>query len=199
MSLLRKMFTKREDVIKCIAENGMSSAVEQYGLDKLLNLNILFQYEDTDLYHDEFISYQRVYNSKGEFLGNITDLMAPFYKKLGYFWGPCMNGNIILSQSDKEKGYKTYAVFDKHAEVLIGYGSYCNKVFLPNGVALLASSEEENIEVITINPEGQVKRQPFTHIEESHTTKGNERTFTVKFPNEDGPEQLIKGNDDMLW
>ena len=198
MNFLKRMFIKRIEVVECIEKHGMKVAVEQYGLDALLKFGLLFQYEGTKLYHDEFITYERVYNENGEYLGNITDAMAPFYQELGYFYGPCMNGNVVLSKSDEKKGYKTYAVFDRHAEILINYGSYCDKVFLRNGVALRGASKEENVKVITINPQGKVTHQPFVYIGESYITDDNKKTFTVTFPNQGTHEQVVSEDDQML-
>ena len=181
--------------MECVNKYGMEAAVQEYGIIKLIEFGILFPYEDTALFYDSSALYQKVYNERGEYLGDVTDLMAPYYKTLGRFWGPCLNGNIILSKFDQEKGYKTYGVFDQYAEILISYGTYCDKVFLDNGVALRAENKDKKVKVITINPQGIIKHQPFIYIEESYLNDNNEKTFTVTLANEDKTEQIIKEDE----
>lgn len=195
MNLLKRLFLKKEEVIECVDKYGMEVAVQEYGIIKLIEYGILLPYEDTALFYDSSALYQKVYNERGEYLGDATDLMAPYYKTLGRFWGPCLNGNIILSKVDQEKGCKTYGVFDQHAEILINYGTYCDKVFLDNSVALRAENKDKKVKVITINPQGIIKHQPFIYIEESYLNDNNEMTFTVTLANEDKTEQIIKEND----
>ena len=169
MRYIQKFFKTKEAVREFIKENGMEEAVKEYGLNKLLMFKLIFQYEGTELYYDEYISYHRVYNKEGKFLGNITHLMAPHYKKLGYFYGPCLNGNIILYQNSQEQQGRTYGVFDKFGECLVPYGKYFNHCFLPSGVALMGKSCETEHTAVTVGYKGDIKNQEYTYIEKDET------------------------------
>lgn len=164
MGLLQKKFYESKEIVeKFIEEKGMEEAVKEYGLNNLVMYKLLFQYEGTELYHDEYYAAPRVYNREGKYLGNITHLMSPHYKKLGCFFGPCKNGNIILSQNNNNQQGRTYGVFNKKGNQIIEFGKYPEFCFLPNGIALMNESGEHN--AVTVHIDGTVKTQPFLYFD----------------------------------
>lgn len=93
----------------------------------------LFQYEGAVLYHDEYYAAQRVYNKEGKLLGSITHMLSPYYKQLGYFFGPCKNGNIILSQNSKNQQVRTYGFSIKRVIKLLNLENIQNFAFCQMG------------------------------------------------------------------
>ena len=168
MSLIDKILFVGENIQSYLNKHGMEETVKKYGLEKLLKHEILFQYEGTELYHDEYYAAPRVYNKQGKFLGSITHLMSPHYKKLGYFFGPCQNGNIILSQNNEKRQGKTYGVFDKSGNQIVEFNKYPEFCFLPNGIALMNESGEHN--AVTVHIDGTVKTQPFLYFDTDSAT-----------------------------
>lgn len=181
MGYIQKFFQSKKIVEKFIEEHGMEKAVAEYGIEKLLMYKLLLQYEGTNLFYDDDRSFvTQVFNKEGKILGEITQLMSPYYKKLGHHFGPCLNGNIILSEKNKDRQGKTFAVYNKDGKVIIPYGKYNEYEFLPNGVALMSCFDAEKEDLVTIHFDGTVKVQPFTYIEkiissdeyELHTRNG---------------------------
>lgn len=169
MRYIQKFFKSKKSVEEYIEEKGMEEAVKEYGLNKLVMYKLLFQYEGTNLYYDDnFSVITKVYNEGGEFLGYITPLMSPYYKKLGYYFGPCKNGNIVLSQSNENRQGRTYGVFDKKGNQIIGFGKFPEFCFLPNGIALMNESGEYN--AVTVHYDGTVKTQPFLYFDTDGAT-----------------------------
>lgn len=164
MGLIEKIFESKNKVEDCVKEKGMEAAIKEFGLQKLLELKILLQYENTELYVYDSCLVDRVYNKEGKCLGEITPLMSPYYKKLGHFFGPCENGNIILEKKSCKTGKRTYGVFDKLGNQVVGYCKYFNFSFIPNGVALQGMLDKENYNAVTVHYDGTVKTQPFIRI-----------------------------------
>jgi hypothetical protein len=160
------MIETRKSIEKFVQKQGMKKAVQKYGIQKLMEKGLIYQYEGTKLYYgDNFSVVTRVYNEQGVFLGHITPLMSPYYKELGLFFGPCLNGNTILYQVGENGRGKTYGVVDKNAKVIVPFGKYNQFEFLPQGVALMSACHEEQEDLITIHYDGTVKVQPFMYIE----------------------------------
>ena len=182
MRYIQKFFESKKSVEKFIQEKGMEAAVAKYGINKLIMYKLLFQYKDTELFYDNSISViTRVYNKEGKCLGNVTQLMSPCYKKLGRYFGPCENGNIILVKKECKNDAKTYGVFDKFGNKIVGYCKYFDFCFIPNGVALLGKDAKTNI--TTVHFDGTVKTQPFTYIQEN--TEDKSYDFKVKLLEDD--------------
>lgn len=168
MRYIQKFFESKKSVEEYIEEKGMEEAVKEYGLNKLIMYKLLSQYEGTDLYHDDYYAADRVYNKEGKLLGSITHLMSAHYKTLGYFFGPCKNGNIVLSQSNENRQGRTYGVFDKKGNQIIEFGKFPEFCFLPNGIALMNVSGEYN--AVTVHYDGTVKTQPFLYFDTDGAT-----------------------------
>lgn len=164
MNLLNKLSKQKKEIEAFVEENGMEEAVKKYGLSNLIRYFILMNYSKTNLYFDDRGMIDKVYTDKGVYLGDITHLMSPYYKKLGYHFGPCLNGNIILAKVDKETNRRTYAIFDKDGNQIINYGKYTYFDFLPNGVAISGNRHECN--AITVHYNGTVVEQPFVSFSE---------------------------------
>ncbi len=158
MRYIQKFFQSKKSIELFIEENGMEQAIKEFGINKLVMFKLINQYENTELYYYEYITIHKVYNKEGVYMGDITPLMCPYYKKLGYFFGPCKNGNILLSKLDEDKLIKTYGVFDKTGKQIIEYGKYPEFCFLPNGIALMNKSGE--YKAVTVHIDGTVKTQP---------------------------------------
>ena len=168
MRFIQKFFESKKSVEKFIKEKGMEEAVNKFGLNKLVMYKLLYQYAGTELFYDDnFSVITRVYNKEGKCLGNITQLMSPYSKKLGRYFGPCANGNIILTKRECKNGAKTYGVFDKKGNQIVDYCKYFDFCFLPEGVALLGNDAKTKTKLTTIHFDGTVKTQPFTYIMES--------------------------------
>lgn len=168
MRFIQKFFQTKKYVEKFIETKGMEKAVSEFGLEKLLMFKLLNQYKGTELFYDNNISVvTRVYNKEGKCLGNITQLMSPYNKKLGRYFGPCENGNVILVKRDCKQGVRTYGVFDKEGNQIIDYCKYFNFSFLPDGVALMGKDAETKTKLTTVHYDGTVKTLPFTYIVES--------------------------------
>lgn len=167
MNLIRKFFQTKKDIQKYIEENGMESAIKEIGVKKLCYFKLLSLYEGTELYYDENAVVDKVYDKNGAYLGEITHLLSSFYKKLGYFYGPCQNGNIILQTIDKESSIRTYAIFDKYGKNLIPYGRYFNYCFMQNGVALMGKEKKSEHNAIIVDISGVIENSPYTYIEKT--------------------------------
>ena len=187
MGLIQKIFESKNRVEKFIQEKGMAQAVKKFGINKLVMYNFLYHYNGTELFYDNNISVvTRVYNKEGKCLGNVTQLMSPYSKKLGRYFGPCANGNIVLAKRDCKNAVKTYGVFDKNGNQIVNYCKYFNFCFLPNGVALLGNDANTKTKLITIHYDGTVKKQPFTYIVETV----DDEEFDYEVYMQDGKESM---------
>lgn len=171
MRLIQKFFARKKEVEQYIIENGMEKAIQEYGIGKICMFKMLKNYIGTELYHDDFSFEDKVYDKNGKFLGVVTDLMCPLYKSAGSLVGPCVNGNIILSEVDEELNFKSLTVFDKFGNQLVPYGKYYKYCFLPNGVALINDYEKTTIPVTTISYDGVIEEKDYTHIKECFIDK----------------------------
>ncbi|MBQ8615785.1 MAG: hypothetical protein IJ415_04390 [Clostridia bacterium] len=165
MRFIQKFFQSKKLVEDYIKENGVEEAVKEYGINKICMYKFLESYKGTELYPDGCPYGESVYNKKGQLLGITTNLMSPYYKKLGHFFGPCLNGNIILSTIDQESLSKTYAVFDKSGNQLVPYSKYFNYCFMPKMVVLMDKTYETENNAVTISYSGNIKNQIYTYIE----------------------------------
>ena len=168
MSLLNKILQDKDVIETYIKENGMEAAVKKYGIEKLLKSNVLSQYKGTNLFYDDSCMVDKVYNKNGEMLGEITHLLSPFYKKLGYHFGPCLNGNIILRRKGTGKTVSEYGVFDKDGNQIIEFGEHFDFCFLPNGVAIMSMYNGAETNMVTIHYDGTVKSHPYSYIQEGN-------------------------------
>lgn len=196
MRYIQKFFESKKSIEKFIEKNGMEEAIQEYGLNKLLMFKLIFQYKGTKLYYDDnFSVITKVYNEEGKYLGMITQLMSPFYKKLGHYFGPCLNGNVILCQNNSDFQGKTYALFDKDGKYIIPYGVYNSYEFLPNGVALMGNKNESAEKVTTIHYDGTFNVQLFDRVE---TVMGDEEYEYILHNTVNSEDKTLKVNKDIM-
>jgi len=195
MRYIQKFFKSKNSIEQFIEENGMEQAIKEFGINKLLMYKLISQYEGTELYYYEYITIHKVYDIEGNFLGDITPIMSPYYKELGHFFGPCKNGNIILSKLDEEKLIKTYGVFDKDGKSIVPYGRYHNHEFLPSGVALMGIKNELMPNVTTIHYDGTFNVQLFENVE---TIMGDGEYEYILHKNINGEDKTLKVNKEVM-
>ena len=186
MKMLRKMLDEKHEIQDCILNNGMQIAVSKYTLKKLLEFAILTKLDNAELYtnSDSTGLIPSVYTKTGEYLGQMTILLGPCYKKLGGVEVPCLNGNVLLSKQKDTEGNvypsTTYGVFDKTGKQLVPYGRYFSYEFIPDGVALCNGYGNEDINVITIYYTGDIREEDYFYIEEVfNKLKTGNREFAV--------------------
>lgn len=168
MNLINRLIQTKKRIEKYIEENGLDATVKNFGVNILVRYKFLAKFKGTKLYYNIIGAIDKVYNKKGEYLGGITHLMSTHYKELGHFFGPCLNGNIILSHRNRDGLVKSYAIFDKNGDCIVGYNIYFNFQYLPNGVALMGNSEKPLTNALTIHYDGTIKKQPFSFINEKN-------------------------------
>ena len=189
MGLVYNLFKSKEtinaEIKDFINEYGMEEAVKKFTLKKLVKKGLLIPIEKTELYkNSDFDFFTFIYNKDGIELGQQTLIMNPFYKDLGGFQAPCVNGNMILSRSDSSKWpSRTYGVVASDGEVVVEFGKYFGYVYIPDGVALRNAYGNENVKVMLINAWGDLAKQEYFDIEEKiagATIMPEEKAYIVK-------------------
>lgn len=189
MGLVYNLFKSKEEIQteikKFIDEYGMEEAVKKYSLKKLVKKGLLIPIEKTELYkNNDFDFFTYIYNKEGIELGQQTLIMNPFYKDLGGFQAPCVNGNMILSRSDSSKWpSRTYGVIASDGEIVVPFGKYFGYEYIPDGVALRNAYGNEDVKVMLINAWGDLEKQEYFDIEEKIAgvkTLPEEKAYIVK-------------------
>ena len=191
MNLLTKIFKRKKRIMSYIEFNGMAEAVKKYSISKLCKYKILENYKATELYYDFNPYGRRVFDKNGKLLGQATIISNSLDNSIGEYIAPCSNGVIVLNQFDKEKETKTYGIFDKNGNQLLDYGIYYEICILPNGIALTNYFSSIDVNVITVDFEGDIVKQNFTHIKEcffEEAVEKNLRSYKLYLPEEDQVE-----------